>query len=70
MLTAVLLAGGLALGISPVIIAIAAVAAIEPRLVLAGAVIWAQTGERTTVDVTRDRLGHAPDAEVPPQPLE
>jgi tight adherence protein B len=39
-LTAVLLAGGLALGISPVIIAIAAVAAIEPRLVLAGAAIW------------------------------
>ncbi len=40
MLTAVLLAGGLALGISPVIIAIAAAAAIEPRLVLAGAAIW------------------------------
>lgn len=40
MLAAVLLAGGLALGISPVIIVIAAVAAIEPRLVLAGAAIW------------------------------
>lgn len=40
MLTAVLLAGGLALGIPPVIIAIAAVAVIEPRLVLAGAAIW------------------------------
>lgn len=40
MLAAVLLAGGLALGISPAIIAIAAVAAIEPKLVLAGAAIW------------------------------
>ncbi len=40
MLTAVLLAGGLALGVPPVIIAIAAVAAIEPRLVLVGAAIW------------------------------
>jgi tight adherence protein B len=39
-LTAVLLAGGLVLGVSPVIIAIAAVAAIEPRLVLVGAAIW------------------------------
>ncbi|MEA3502028.1 MAG: type II secretion system F family protein [Actinomycetota bacterium] len=40
MLAAVLLAAGLVLGISPVIIAIAAVAAIEPRLVLVGAAIW------------------------------
>ncbi|MEA2023897.1 MAG: hypothetical protein U9N79_06350 [Actinomycetota bacterium] len=40
MLVTVLLAGGLALGISPVIIAIAAVAAIEPRLVLVGAATW------------------------------
>ena len=40
MLTAVLLAGGLAVGIPPVIIAIAALAAIEPRLVLAGAAVW------------------------------
>ncbi len=40
MLVVVLLAGGLALGLSPVIIAIAAVAAIEPRLVLVGAAAW------------------------------
>ena len=40
MLTVVLLAGGLAVGISPVIIAIAALAAIEPRLVLAAAAVW------------------------------
>jgi len=40
MLTAVLLGGGLAVGIPPVIIAIAALAAIEPRLVLAGAAVW------------------------------
>jgi len=40
MLTAVLLAGGLAVGIPPAIIAIAALAAIEPRLVLAGAAVW------------------------------
>lgn len=40
MLTAVLLAGGLALGIPPLIIAVAAVAAIEPRLVLVGAAAW------------------------------
>jgi tight adherence protein B len=40
MLTAVLLAAGLAVGIPPVVIAIAALAAIEPRLVLAGAAVW------------------------------
>lgn len=40
MLTAVLLAGALAVGISPVVIAIAAVAAFEPRLVLVGAAAW------------------------------
>jgi tight adherence protein B len=41
MLTALLLAGGLVLRISPVVIAVAALAAIEPRLVLAGAAVWA-----------------------------
>ena len=40
MLTAVFLAGGLVAGVPPVIIAIAALAAVEPRLVLAGAAIW------------------------------
>jgi len=40
MLTAVLLAGGLVMGFPPAIIAIAAVAAIEPRLVLVGAAVW------------------------------
>jgi tight adherence protein B len=40
MLTAVLVAGGLVLGISPVLVAVAALAAIEPRLVLAGAAVW------------------------------
>ncbi|MEA3509956.1 MAG: hypothetical protein U9R51_00835 [Actinomycetota bacterium] len=41
MLTAVLLAGGLVAGIPPALIAIAALAAVEPRLVLVGAAIWA-----------------------------
>lgn len=40
MLTAVLLAGGLAVGIPPLVIAVAALAVIEPRLVLAGAAVW------------------------------
>lgn len=40
MLTAVLLAAGLAAGVPPIIIAIAALAAIEPRLILAGAAVW------------------------------
>ncbi|MEN8114447.1 MAG: type II secretion system F family protein [Actinomycetota bacterium] len=41
MLTAVLLATGLVAGVHPGVIAIAAVAVYEPRLVLAGAVAWA-----------------------------
>jgi len=55
-LTAVLLAGGLAFGVSPLIIAIAAVAAIEPRLVLAGAAIWGVVAalQRRTSRVTPD----------------
>ena len=40
MLTAVLLAAGLALGIHPAAVALAALASIEPRLVLVGAVMW------------------------------
>jgi tight adherence protein B len=39
-LTAVLLAAGLALGIHPAVVALAALASIEPRVVLAGAVAW------------------------------
>jgi tight adherence protein B len=39
-LTAVLLAAGLALGIHPAVVALAALASIEPRLVLVGAVMW------------------------------
>ena len=56
MLTAVLLAGGLALGVPPMVIAIAAVAAIEPRLVLAGAAIWAVVAavQRRSPRVTPD----------------
>jgi len=41
MLIAILLGGGLALGVHPAVLALAALAAIEPRLVLAGAVVWA-----------------------------
>ena len=41
MLTAVLLSGGLAFGIHPVVLVLAVVAAIEPRLVLLGAAAWA-----------------------------
>lgn len=41
MLIAVLLAGGLALGAHPAVLALAALAAIEPRLILAGAAVWA-----------------------------
>ena len=40
MLTAVLLAAGLALGVHPVVVVLAAVASIEPRLVLFGAAVW------------------------------
>lgn len=40
MLTAVILAAGLALGIHPAVVALAALASIEPRLVLAGAAVW------------------------------
>ena len=40
MLTAVLLAGGLAIGIHPAVVAMAALASIEPRLILAGAAAW------------------------------
>lgn len=40
MLTAVLVAAGLALGVHPAVVALAALAAIEPRLVLIGAVAW------------------------------
>ncbi|MGB9357911.1 MAG: hypothetical protein WCC01_05065 [Acidimicrobiia bacterium] len=41
MLIAILLAGGLALGVHPAVLALAAIAALEPRLILAGAAIWA-----------------------------
>lgn len=41
MLIAVLLAGGLALGVHPAVLALAALAAIEPRLILGGAAVWA-----------------------------
>ena len=40
MLTPVLLAAGLALGLHPAVVALAALASIEPRLVLAGAATW------------------------------
>ena len=40
MLTAVLLAAGLALGVHPAVVALAALASIEPRLVLVGAAVW------------------------------
>lgn len=40
MLTAVLLAAGLTLGLHPAVVALAALASIEPRLVLIGAVTW------------------------------
>jgi Flp pilus assembly protein TadB len=39
-LTAVLLASGLALGIHPVVVALAGLASIEPRLLLLGAGVW------------------------------
>ena len=56
MLTAVLLAGALAVGISPAIIAVAAVAALEPRLVLVGAGVWGVVAalRRRTARVTPD----------------
>ena len=56
MLTAVLLAGGLALGVPPAIIAVAAVAAIEPRFVLISAAIWAAVAavQRRSPRVTPD----------------
>lgn len=56
MLTAVLLAGALAVGVPPVMIAIAAVAAIEPRLVLVGASVWGvvATLRRRATSVTPD----------------
>lgn len=56
MLTAVLLAGALALGVPPVMIVIAAVAAIEPRLVLVGAAVWGvvATLRRRATSVTPD----------------
>ena len=41
MLTAVILAGGLAVGIHPVVLVLAVLAAFEPRLVLVGAAAWA-----------------------------
>ncbi len=41
MLITVFLAGGLALGVHPAVLALAALAAIEPRLFLLGAAIWA-----------------------------
>jgi len=55
-LTAVLLAGGLALGVPPAIIAVAAVAAIEPRFVLISAAIWAAVAavQRRSPRVTPD----------------
>ncbi len=59
MLTAVLLAGGLVAGIHPVIIAIAALAAVEPRLVLAGAAIWGAVAA-----FRRRRVRVAPDDEA------
>ena len=40
MLTAVLLAAGLALGMPPAVVALAGLASIEPRLVLIGAAVW------------------------------
>lgn len=40
MLTAVVLAAGLVVGVPPLIVAVAAVAAIEPRLVLVMAAVW------------------------------
>lgn len=56
MLTAVLLAAGLAAGIPPMIIVLAALAAIEPRLILAGAVAWGAIAalRRRPVRVTPD----------------
>lgn len=41
MLIALLLAGGLVLGIHPALLALAALAAFEPQLILAGAAVWA-----------------------------
>lgn len=56
MLTAVLLAGALALGVPSLMIAIAAVAAIEPRLVLVGAAVWGvvATLRRRATSITPD----------------
>jgi tight adherence protein B len=55
-LTAVLLAGALALGVPSLMIAIAAVAAIEPRLVLVGAAVWGvvATLRRRATSITPD----------------
>jgi tight adherence protein B len=58
-LTAVVLAAGLIFGVHPVIIGVAAVAAIEPRLVLAAAAGWG------VVSAIRRRSGRVtPDAEA------
>ncbi|MEN8234067.1 MAG: hypothetical protein ABFR89_04015 [Actinomycetota bacterium] len=57
MLTAVLLAVGLIVGVHPVIVATVAVAAFEPRLVLAGAAAWGavafvrRRSTRSTADI-------------------
>lgn len=40
MLTVVLLAAGLAFGVHPAVVALAALASVEPRLVLVGAAVW------------------------------
>ena len=59
MLTAVLLATGLAFGLHPAVVALAALAAIEPRLVLVGAAVWG-----VVAAVQRRRARVTPDDEA------
>lgn len=59
MLTVVLLAAGLASGVHPAVVALAALGSIEPRLVLVGAVAW---GVVAAVRRRRDRI--TPDDEA------
>lgn len=59
MLTVVLLACGLVVGVHPAALAIAAAAVIEPRIVLVGALVWG-----VVAAVRRRRVRITPDAEA------
>lgn len=59
MLTAVILAAGILLGVHPALIVVGAVAAVEPRIVLVGAAVWA-----VVVGVRRRQTRTTPDDEA------